>query len=64
MLRYYLGEQGLPGVAGLFKQAGLAMNMLRKRKLALRPERIEKPEELSQIVRLGTRPAANGGGTE
>jgi heterodisulfide reductase subunit C len=50
MLRYYLGKQGLPGVAGLLKQAGLAMNMLRKRKLSLRPERIEQPDELRKIV--------------
>ena len=51
MLRYYLGTQGLSGLVGLMKQAGLAMNMLRKRKLALRPENVERPDELKQIVR-------------
>ena len=60
MLRYYLGTQGLSGVAGLMKQAGLAMNMLRKRKLSLRPERIERPDEMKEIVRIGRR--GNGGG--
>jgi heterodisulfide reductase subunit C len=59
MLRYYLGKQGLAGLAGLMKQAGLAMNMLRKNKLSMRPERIERPEELQEIVRLGER--AQGG---
>jgi heterodisulfide reductase subunit C len=60
MLRYYLGKQGLAGIVPLMKQAGLAMNMLRKRKLALRPERIEKPDEMKAIVRTHLR--ANGGG--
>jgi heterodisulfide reductase subunit C len=70
MLRYYLGKQGLAGMAGLIKQAGLAMNMLRKRKLSLRPERIERPEELKAIVRGGfetsveKRTTARGGGKE
>jgi heterodisulfide reductase subunit C len=59
MLRYYLGKQGLAGVVPLIKQAGLAMNMLRKRKLALRPERIEQRDALKAIVRLGER--ARGG---
>jgi len=66
MLRYYLGGQGLSGMAGLMKQAGLAMNMFRKRKLALRPERIEQPDEMKEITRIGlrarTEPRANGGG--
>ena len=61
MLRYYLGSrrgvgQALAGVVGLMKQAGLAMNMLRKRKLSLMPERIEQPEELKAIVRKGLHP--------
>ena len=64
MLRYYLGRQGLSGVAGLIKQAGLAMNMLKKRKLSLRPERIEQPEEMRAIVRMGKRETAIGGGKE
>jgi heterodisulfide reductase subunit C len=68
MLRYYLGKQGLPGVAGLLKQAGLAMNMLRKRKLSLRPERIGQPDELRKIVasceRTDRRSASPGGGTK
>jgi hypothetical protein len=59
MLRYYLGKQGLAGIVPLMKQAGLAMNMLRKRKLALRPERIEQPEEMKEIVTAGLR--GNGG---
>jgi heterodisulfide reductase subunit C len=65
MLRYYLGRQGLSGVAGLIKQAGLAMNMLRKRKLSLRPERIEQPEEMKEIVRIrkNVRPAVARIGT-
>jgi heterodisulfide reductase subunit C len=66
MLRYYLGKQGLAGVVPLMKQAGLAMNMLRKRKLALRPERIEQPDEMQEITRLGLHPRSglrgNGGG--
>jgi heterodisulfide reductase subunit C len=53
MLRYYLGKQGLAGIVPLMKQAGLAMNMLRKRKLALRPERIEQPAEIKEIVAAG-----------
>ena len=60
MLRYYLGKQGLAGVVPLMKQAGLAMNMLRKRKLALRPERIEQPDEMKEITRIGLH--ANRGG--
>jgi heterodisulfide reductase subunit C len=60
MLRYYLGKQGLAGIVPLMKQAGLAMNMLRKRKLALRPERIEQLDALKKIVRIGDR--ARGGG--
>jgi hypothetical protein len=60
MLRYYLGKQGLAGVVPLMKQATLAMNMLRKRKLALRPERIEQPDEMKKIARIGLH--ANGGG--
>lgn len=60
MLRYYLGKQGLAGVVPLMKQAGLAMNMLRKRKLALRPERIERPDEMKEITRIGLH--ANRGG--
>jgi heterodisulfide reductase subunit C len=59
MLRYYLGKQGLAGIVPLMKQAGLAMNMLRKRKLALRPERIEQPEDVSEIVAASLR--GNGG---
>ena len=60
MLRYYLGKQGLAGIVPLMKQAGLAMNMLRKRKLALRPDRIEQPDEMKEIVRVSL--GANGGG--
>jgi heterodisulfide reductase subunit C len=60
MLRYYLGKQGLAGVVPLMKQAGLAMNMLRKRKLALRPEHIEQPDEMKEITRSGLR--GNRGG--
>jgi heterodisulfide reductase subunit C len=59
MLRYYLGKQGLAGVVPLMKQAGLAMNMFRKRKLALRPERIEQPDQLKELVRASLR--GNGG---
>jgi heterodisulfide reductase subunit C len=59
MLRYYLGKQGLAGIVPLMKQAGLAMNMFRKRKLALRPERIEQLDALKEIVRIGER--ASGG---
>jgi heterodisulfide reductase subunit C len=55
MLRYYLGKQGVAGVVPLLKQAGLAMNMLKKRKLALRPERIEQLDALQEIVRIGER---------
>jgi heterodisulfide reductase subunit C len=66
MLRYYLGKQGLAGVVPLMKQAGLAMNMLRKRKLALRPERIEQPDEMKEITRIALHPHSglrgNGGG--
>jgi heterodisulfide reductase subunit C len=60
MLRYYLGKQGVAGIVPLMKQAGLAMNMLRKRKLALRPERIEQPNEMKEIVAAGLR--GNRGG--
>ena len=55
MLRYYLGKQKVAGVVPLLKQAGLAMNMLKKRKLALRPERIEQLDALQEIVRIGER---------
>jgi hypothetical protein len=37
------------------------MNMLKKRKLSLRPERIEQRDELRQIVRIGA-DARSGGG--
>jgi heterodisulfide reductase subunit C len=66
MLRYYLGKQGLAGIVPLMKQAGLAMNMLRKRKLALRPERIEQLAEMKEIVAAGlrgnSRQGRSGGG--
>jgi heterodisulfide reductase subunit C len=61
MLRYYLGKQGLAGIVPLIKQAGLAMNMLRKRKLALRPENIDQPGEMKEIVAAGLR--GNRGGS-
>ena len=61
MLRFFLGKQGLAGIVPLMKQAGLAMNMLRKRKLALRPERIEQRDALQKIVRIGTSAHGNGG---
>jgi heterodisulfide reductase subunit C len=49
MLRYYASKPGLSTLVGLFGQAGLGVNMLRKGKLALRPERIEDTEELRAI---------------
>jgi len=62
MLRYYLGKQGLAGIVPLMKQARLAMNMLRKQKLALRPERVEKPDEIKAITRIGLRPHGGAAG--
>ncbi len=56
LLRYYAAEAGL---AGLLRQAGLGLTMLRKGKIALRPERIENTGELGEIsVRIseGSRP--------
>ena len=47
MLRYFLAETDL---GDLFQQAELGINMVRKRKLALRPERIENAEELAEIA--------------
>ncbi|MBM4464383.1 MAG: 4Fe-4S dicluster domain-containing protein [Chloroflexi bacterium] len=46
LLRYYTAEAGL---TGLIKQAGLGLKMLRKGKIALRPERIENTGELGEI---------------
>jgi len=56
LLRYYAAEAGL---GGLLKQAGVGLTMLRKGKIALRPERIENTGELGEIsVRIseGSRP--------
>ena len=46
MLRYFLAETDL---GDLFQQAELGINMVKKRKLALRPERIDSAEELAEI---------------
>jgi len=46
LVRYYAAEADL---SGLLKQAGLGLRMLRKGKIALRPERIEFIEELGEI---------------
>ena len=46
LLRYYTAEAGL---ASLLKQAGLGLTMIRKGKIALRPERIENTGELGEI---------------
>ena len=45
-MRYYAAEAGL---VGLLKQAGLGLTMIRKGKIALRPERIENTGELGEI---------------
>ena len=50
LLRYYASRPGLAGLMGLLKQAGLGMNMFRKGKISLRPERIQNVQELQQIV--------------
>ena len=54
MIRYYASKPGLSGIVGLLKQAGLGMTMLRKGKIAIRPERIESVDELAEIAsRIG-----------
>jgi heterodisulfide reductase subunit C len=58
LLRYYAHKPGLSALNGLLRQAGMGLNMFRKGKIALRPERIEHPEELQEIV------AQIGGGRE
>lgn len=50
LLRYYTGQPGLSGVGRLLQQAVLGLNMLRKGKIALRPERIEHAGELKEIA--------------
>lgn len=50
LLRYYASKPGLSGLVGLVKQAGLGIGMLRKGKIALRPERIEDTDELKQLA--------------
>jgi heterodisulfide reductase subunit C len=50
LLRYYASKPGLSGLVGLVKQAGLGMDMFRKGKIALRPERIEDTDELKQLA--------------
>jgi len=46
LLRYYVGGRNL---VGLFRQAGLGLDMLRKGKLALRPERVHGAAEWKQV---------------
>ena len=50
LLRYYASKPGLAGLMGLVRQAELGINMFRKGKIALRPERIESISELQAIV--------------
>jgi hypothetical protein len=50
LLRYYASKPGLSGLVSLLKQAGLGMNMFRKGKIALRPERIENAQELADLA--------------
>ena len=55
ILRYFASEASL---AGLLRQAGVGLAMLRRGKIALRPERIEGTEEL---VEMCTRIRSDGG---
>jgi heterodisulfide reductase subunit C len=50
LLRYYTGQPGLSGVGHLLQQAVLGLNMFRKGKIALQPERIEHVGELKEIA--------------
>ena len=50
LLRFYASKPGLAGLVGLVKQAGLGLNMFRKGKIALRPERIEDAGELKDLA--------------
>jgi len=55
LVRYYMSGGDL---LGLLKQAGLGLKMLRKGKIALRPERVDNVGELAEIWRHMT---GNGG---
>lgn len=55
LVRYYASGGDL---IGLLKQTDLALNMLRKGKIALRPERVENVGEIAEIWRQVT---GNGG---
>lgn len=55
LVRYYLSGGDL---VGLLKQAGLGLNMFRKGKIALRPERVDNVGEIEDIW---TQVTGNGG---
>jgi len=66
MLRYYAAEADLAAIPDLFNLAGLGLRMFGKRKIALRPERIENVESLSRIIAqiARDRSTAHGRGEE
>jgi len=50
LLRYYASKPGLSGLSALVRQAVLGIGMLKRGKIALRPERIVQLDELGPIV--------------
>jgi heterodisulfide reductase subunit C len=50
LLRYYASKPGVSSLVSLMKQASLGMNMFRKGKIVLRPERIKHADEVAEIV--------------
>jgi heterodisulfide reductase subunit C len=50
LLRYYASKRGVSSLVSLMKQASLGMNMFRKGKIVLRPERIKHADEVAEIV--------------
>jgi len=49
LMRYYASKPGLSAVRSILRQAGLGINMFRKGKISLQPERIEHIEEVKEI---------------
>jgi heterodisulfide reductase subunit C len=49
LIRYYASKPGLSALRSILRQAGLGMNMFRKGKISLQPERVEGVEEVKEI---------------
>lgn len=52
LMRYYASKPGLSAVRSILRQAALGMNMFRKGKISLQPERIQHIDQVREIFRI------------